>query len=116
MTVRDAWLPYEEDDVVPWLGAAAIKGETLRSVLPSAWGACPERGKGDTVSGEISSGRGGKEGSGEARRSSPGRGFPSILICYQQLTEWTAAHGLLYALEIYRRQHLNGLARTGVRK
>ena len=23
--------------VVPWLGATAVKGETLRFVLPSAW-------------------------------------------------------------------------------
>ena len=102
--------------VVPWLGATAIKGETLRFVLPSAWGACPGGGKGDTVSGEISSGRGGKEGSGEARGSSPGRGFPSIPIFISDSRVGRQRTGCFMALEIYRRQHLNGLARTGVRK
>ena len=49
--------------VVLVLGAATVKGETLRLALLSAGRACPEWGSCDTASGEISSGRGGREGS-----------------------------------------------------
>ena len=48
---------------MPRVGAATIKGESLRLSLASAWRADPERSPCDTVAGEISDGRRGEEDS-----------------------------------------------------
>ena len=101
--------------VVRWClvdgAAATVKGETLRLALLSAGRACPEWGSCDTASGEISSGRGGREGSIDEVMPLPSGPCGSVLFhanFYQPPTGRTVscAWGILLILETNRRRRL----------
>ena len=81
--------------VVLDVSAAAIKEEALRVALASAGRACPEWEPCDTASGEIPSGRGGKEGGAGTAMPLPLEERSSIDVLHTQLGQtWSGSENL----------------------